>query len=221
MTISRSASRAISEFERSEPGIPGNLRTLCHHVRIARDRVLSETSGRSARQPPTQADWPSDRRSSCPYGLGRDQAVRSIHAAGNDAKCGDARAVTCGPFLQVIAHVPDGPVVGRIQCSLGIVFPAKGVRLSRLPLNYHRLAKRQQTGRIAGKPGGKPLPGKVRCVAKRVADSDISLRVDRRASHPAITALRAISALLMQHDIALIVQAKLVPAHTATAARID
>src|SRR5215469_12074691 len=75
---------------------------------------------------------------------------------------------------------------------------------------------------IFGAASGEPLAGEIRRSSKRVADADVSLFVDVDARHRAEEGVRSVGALLVQERIARLVEAKLVPAHAATARmRVD
>src|SRR5215831_2077851 len=67
----------------------------------------------------------------------------SLRLAISDAKCRDPSAVARSPFLQIIADVPDGAIIGRVDGRLGVVFPAIRILLGRLSFDHDRFAQRQ------------------------------------------------------------------------------
>src|SRR5262249_52510778 len=138
--------------------------------------------------------------------------VRVRQTKGTDTR----RIVRC-TFLQVITHVPNGAVVARIDRGLSIVLPAVRVRLRRFAFHQDRLTYRQLAKWIVRESAREALARKVRVAAERVADADVALGVDGRASHPAVQAVRSESALLVELDIAFLVQSEFVPTNTAAA----
>src|SRR5688572_15514990 len=70
----------------------------------------------------------------------------------------DPRRVAGGSLLQVIADVPDRAVIARVDRRLGVVLPAKRVRLRGLSLDEHRLPKGEVAEGIVRETPGEALP---------------------------------------------------------------
>src|SRR5258706_8743053 len=117
-------------------------------------------------------------------------------AAARQPERADARRVVGRALLHVVADIPYGAVVARVDRGLRVILPPQRRHLRRLALDEHGLAHREDAERVAHRTPREALTGEVGTAAEGVADPDAARLVYARATHPSKLTIRRERGLL-------------------------